>query len=342
MDLIVKIGISFIIILFIIFIILLIKKNKQIKQYKDEYIKKQKEKWDIELSTEQSLLNIAHTERVNAENEFYQRKKEINESVQQQQALADKAIVAINRRREEYEESNKDVEEQTKLALEARLQRDYTLTQAAYQTDLEEIVEELREAALAEYGTLASSLEEQLGALQREVEEYRQKREAINAEILRQRAIDEQQDFYRIILDQNSLDDISVLNSIRKNLHKHDSLDKLIYDTYIAKPVQEMVKRVLKGQAPSGIYKITRLKTGEIYIGKSTDVKSRWQQHAKTVFGCGTIAHSILHTTMARDGIDQFTFELLEEVPKDQLTERERYYIEFYDSKRYGLNERNG
>ena len=45
---------------------------------------------------------------------------------------------------------------------------------------------------------------------------------------------------------------------------------------------------------------------------------------------------------MARDGIDQFTFELLEEVPKDKLTEREHYYIEFYDSKRYGLNERNG
>ena len=34
-----------------------------------------------------------------------------------------------------------------------------------------------------------------------------------------------------------------------------------------------MVKRVLQGGAPSGIYKITRLKTGEIYIGKSTNVK---------------------------------------------------------------------
>ena len=103
-----------------------------------------------------------------------------------------------------------------------------------------------------------------------------------------------------------------------------------------------MVKRVLEGGAPSGIYKITRLKTGEIYIGKSTDVKTRWIQHTKTAFGCGTIAHSILHTTMARDGIDQFTFELLEEVPKDKLTEREKYYISFYDSKKYGLNEREG
>jgi excinuclease UvrABC nuclease subunit len=67
---------------------------------------------------------------------------------------------------------------------------------------------------------------------------------------------------------------------------------------YVSKAVQEMVKRVLQGGAPSGIYKITRIKTGEIYIGKSTNVKDRWQQHCKTVFGAGTIAHSILHTTM--------------------------------------------
>ena len=34
--------------------------------------------------------------------------------------------------------------------------------------------------------------------------------------------------------------------------------------------------------------------------------------------------------------------ELVEEVPKDKLTKREKYWITFYDSKNYGLNERNG
>ena len=103
-----------------------------------------------------------------------------------------------------------------------------------------------------------------------------------------------------------------------------------------------MIKRVLNARAPSGIYKITRLKTGEIYIGKSTDVKKRWGEHSKTAYGVGTIAHSILHTTIKRDGIENFTFELLEEVPKDKLTEREKYWINFYNSKEYGMNERNG
>ena len=103
-----------------------------------------------------------------------------------------------------------------------------------------------------------------------------------------------------------------------------------------------MIKRVLSGTAPSGIYKITRLKTGEAFVGKAVDLRARWGQHLKTVFGVGTIAHSMLHTTMEKDGVDNFTFEMIEEVPKDKLTEREKYWIEFYGSKQYGLNERLG
>ena len=119
-------------------------------------------------------------------------------------------------------------------------------------------------------------------------------------------------------------------------------IDKIIYDNYIGKPVLEMIKRVLQNTTCSGIYKITCIKTGEIYIGKSTDVKSRWQQHCKSAFNCGTIAHSLLHTKMKQYGIEQFTFELVEQVPKEQLSEREKFYINFYQTKETGLNERSG
>ena len=184
--------------------------------------------------------------------------------------------------------------------------------------------------------------QQEIEAVKAELDDYKKKQQAVNEAILRQRAIDEQQDFYRVCLSNNAIEDIKLLQEIRQRLHTSDNLNKLIYDVYVGKSVQEMVKRVLQGGAPSGIYKITRLKTGEIYIGKSTNVKDRWVQHCKTVYGAGTIAHSILHTTMAKDGLEQFTFELVEEVPKDKLTEREKYWITFYGSKEYGLNERNG
>jgi hypothetical protein len=45
---------------------------------------------------------------------------------------------------------------------------------------------------------------------------------------------------------------------------------------------------------------------------------------------------------MAEDGPENFTFEVLEETPKEKLRERESFYIDFYDSKNYGLNSVRG
>ncbi len=39
--------------------------------------------------------------------------------------------------------------------------------------------------------------------------------------------------------------------------NKTDLLNKLIYENYIARPSKEMIKRVLGGRNPSGIYKVT-------------------------------------------------------------------------------------
>ena len=194
------------------------------------------------------------------------------------------------------------------------------------------------EAARAQLQSLTETIEE----VKKEIDDYTAKRAAINEAIMRQRAIDEQQDFYRVCLGPETANDVSVLNIARQNLKKPEIFDKIIYDNYISKPVLEMVKRVLQNTTSSGIYKITCLKTGEIYIGKSTDIKSRWQQHCKSAFNCGTIAHSLLHTKMKQHGIEQFTFEVVEQVPKDQLSEREKFYINFYQTKETGLNERNG
>jgi len=138
--------------------------------------------------------------------------------------------------------------------------------------------------------------------IEQTLSELRQKRNAINEEIRRNREIQENQAFYTINIDETAKHDLEILDSIKMQLIKRDLIDKLIYDNYISKPVNEMIKRVLDG-APSGIYKITRLKTGEVYIGKSTDVKSRWQQHCKSAYHCGTISHALLHTIMEKDGI---------------------------------------
>ena len=227
-----------------------------------------------------------------------------------------------NKKKSEFEKIDKEVEEWAASAQEAAA---FNSTQYQNQLHNEEVEKE-----------------KELKDICATIDDYKARRDVINQEILRARAIEEQQDFYRVQLPESSKHDLEILQSIRKELTKVDILDKLLYDNYIKKSVDDMIKRVLKGENPSGIYKITRLKTGEIYIGKSVGVKDRWVQHAKSAFHCGTISHSALHTTIEKDGIENFTWELLEKVPKDKLGDREKYWIEFFDSKNFGLNERQG
>lgn len=183
---------------------------------------------------------------------------------------------------------------------------------------------------------------EQIHQIKSELEEERTKRAAINEEIRRQRALEEQQDFYRIQLDPNDKDDVEILRSVAPRLRHPEAINKVIWSGYYQKPLAELRKRLLPNGDVSGVYKITRLKTNEIYIGQTTSVDKRWQEHVKSALGVGTLASSQLHRVMASDGCENFTFELLEVVPKDKLRERESYYIDFYDSKTYGLNSVTG
>lgn len=277
--------------------------------------------------------------------------------------LVDSACIKLNQRTKEaqaaFDNLSKNTEELSKqwekfAALsKEQVQKDIDIWKAAElektQLEIDDCIVEMREESFGALQRILDLYEKErldksneLADLQTILDEYKQKQQTINEEINRRRALEEQTDFYRVVLDDEAIDDIELLQSVRKNLHHRENLDKLIYDNYVSKPVNEMIKRVLNGRAPSGIYKITRLNTGEIYIGKSTNIKERWQQHAKTAFNCGTIAHSILHTTMSKDGIENFTFEILEEVPKDALGAKEKYYIDFYGSKEYGLNEKAG
>ena len=175
-----------------------------------------------------------------------------------------------------------------------------------------------------------------------ELEKYRLMRAAVNDAIMRERQLQEQSEFYKINLSEQDIADLLMLRELAPRFNNRELLNKVIYESYIKRPLQEMIKRVLKGRSPSGIYKITREKTGEIYIGRAVSVDKRWTEHAKMAFSIGSIAHSTLHTIMEKDGIWNFTFELLEEVPKENLNEREKYYIEFYDSKNFGLNQKTG
>lgn len=149
-------------------------------------------------------------------------------------------------------------------------------------------------------------------------------------------------DFYRIVLSEKDKEDIEILNSIRNKLNNKDSLNRLLYDVFIKKPMNDMLLRVVGANSYSGIYKITHINSQKCYIGKSVDIKKRLIEHCKGAYGISTIADQSIHKAMSEIGIDQFTFEVLEKVPKDKLSEKEKYWIKYYNSIEYGWNDKIG
>ena len=341
------------IILVILSFVLIILYNKEKRKLHENYKEELRNKYEREyrqLEKEQAdrIASIYRDSEIRVE-QIRNNEEHIAEKYEIRKQSLEETIKQLEKRREELIKAHNDAvqNEQEKINLEVTNYKNLTLERINQEIEKEKI--EKKAKASEEIAQHIAINEELLTEKRTELvevldllEDYKKKQQVINEEILRRRQVEEQQDFYRIVLSESAIQDMQILLSIRENLKMRENLDKLIYDAYVSKPAAEMIKRVLNGRAPSGIYKITRIKTGEIYIGKSTDIKKRWGEHTKTAYGVGSIAHSILHTTIRKDGIENFTFELLEEVPKEKLTEREKYWITFYGSKEYGLNERNG
>lgn len=317
-------------------------KKKSKEELKKEFQKEfdeERRKLSQQLSDEKfkTAAEIA-AEQSNREQQLYAIRKHNSEVIQLEN---DKAALELKATKKEIENAREQVRIELSGARELEIQ--------SINYDLERRRKEAQENYKMFLSGLDKELQQkkdhcqiQIDEIEETLNDFKRKQEIVGQEILRRRAIEEQQDFYRVYLSDEQLRDIEVLKEVIPKLINRSNLNKLIYDVYCSKEVQSMAKRILNGGQPSGIYKITRMKTGEIYIGKSTNVRDRWIQHCKTACGCGTIAHSILHTTMEKDGLQNFTFELLEEVPKEKLSEREKYWINFYKSKEYGMNEKEG
>lgn len=202
-----------------------------------------------------------------------------------------------------------------------------------YRKALEEKYKNLEENAQQEFQAKQRSYNNKLSYLRRELEDFRSRRDAINEAIRRERELIEKEGFYKIQLTQNDIEDIKILDSMKNRLSHKEVLPKVIWESIARRPVSEMIKRVV-GQKVGGIYKITYIPTGEAYIGRTVNFKDRWQAHIQTALGMEKAASSTLHTHMARNGIWNYNFEILEEVPKDKQSEREKFYIDLYGTQK--------
>ena len=88
-----------------------------------------------------------------------------------------------------------------------------------------------------------------------------------------------------------------------------------------------------------GIYKITNKITNKVYIGQSVSIYDR--QFAHRSIGKNPIQYNHknqMYDDMFAFGLNNFTFEIIEQLSFSQLNEREKFWITYYDSYNNGYN----
>lgn len=83
-----------------------------------------------------------------------------------------------------------------------------------------------------------------------------------------------------------------------------------------------------------GIYKFENTINHLCYIGQSIDIERRYRAHINNIIN-GTTK---FYKAIREYGLQNFTFTILEECLPEQLNERERYWINYYDSFFNGYN----
>lgn len=88
---------------------------------------------------------------------------------------------------------------------------------------------------------------------------------------------------------------------------------------------------------PCGIYKITNLKNGKLYIGQSENIFIRRKQHFSAL-NYGHHTNKEMQADYTKQKGRGFRWDVLEYCDIKHLNEREKYWIDFYDTIEKGYN----
>ena len=255
-------------------------------------------------------------------------------------------------------EKNKEIEN---LDLKVRLKRqavqqDYTVEKKILDNQLEDFKKTTQQAASHYFNTLEKDYvsaqrahKQHLANLQTEYNQaaadlqvLKDTRKAAFEALLKQQEVKENKDNYRLKPSQQDLEDIGTLEHIKHSLHKPRILSMLMWQTFWQPLAKKQFPIILQDKTKIGIYKITNIITDQCYIGQSLNIYKRWCDHCKAGLGIDTPVGNKLYQSIQKTGLQNFTFELLCQCPKEELDQKEKYFIELYQSDLYGFNGTKG
>ena len=261
------------------------------------------------------------------ENRFLLNQKEtLNQEVHSYNEL-------LLKEKEKLAEYKNSIQEQLDLSAE-KMSNEYNEAISKYQIEYEETLRE----CVAEYQQQIESKSAELKIIEARLEDVRRKAAAAVDAYKREQEKKEQRNFYRINLSEEDVEEIHKLREVAKFLRDSEPLNKVIWKVYYENAFTDLCGRVVGKEQRSVIYKITNIQNNMCYIGQAKDVASRWLQHCKRGVGADTPTKNKLYPAMLEHGVENFTFEIVEDCELDKLNEREKYWQEFFKAKEFGYS----
>lgn len=192
------------------------------------------------------------------------------------------------------------------------------------------------------YKSQQVSAEEAIKNLQDSLESLSKQKAATIEAFQKEKAIQEQKDLYRLDISEQDKIDIGFLKSIQYRISRPRLLAQLIWQTYFQPIAKKKFPIILGSDNVCGIYKITNSLNQMCYIGQAKSVYKRFCDHCKCGLGIDTPQGNKLYKAMLEDGLENFTFEILEECSPEELDKKEKYYISVYNSVNFGYNSVKG
>lgn len=263
--------------------------------------------------------------------------RQSNEKVLQERKVIESEIRQAKQRlsdiEQDYQSKRKLIDEAKELA-----ENEYKEKKKAYLIELKTLKDKLDEKYTQDSQEYIIKIDE----LKQSLESLKKQKAASIEALQREQAIQEQKDLYRLVLSNQDKQDIEFLRSIQFRISKPRLVSMLIWQNYVQPIAKKKLPLILGSENVCGIYKITNIKNQMCYIGQAKDMRKRLNEHLKKGLGIDTPQGNKLYQAMLEDGIDSFTFELLEECSEEELNSKERYYIELYNSIDYGYNSQSG
>ena len=278
-----------------------------------------------------------------------QQAKQIRLKRQEQQQRLDKEIQDLQHKKSEIILS---IKRQQDLAIAIKQQQQKNINQEIQlyknkvQSELFKYKDSLDIAAKEaeiQYNQKIQRLQLNLNQVVTELDKMKMTREAAREAILRQQKIKQDLNRYCLRPTPADQDDINRLQKIKKDLHKPRILSMLIWQTYW-QPLAKIQFPIILGSSAikTGIYKITNTITQQCYIGQAVDIDKRWKEHCKFGLGIDTPPGNKLYKAISEYGLQNFSFEMLEQCKKEQLNQKQKFYIDLYDSYNFGYNSNKG